>query len=256
MKIFKPFETVKGQYKTAILSGWLFLILITWLLCSFIGDTHLFPTIPQVINGFIDLWNEGVVIHIGSSLLLFLMSVSLAIIISLIVCYIFPIPALKPIGLIVSKLRYLPLTGIAYYITIFIKDARTIQVWVLVIFMSTFLITSLLSMLKDINESEYDHARTLGCNRWEILLEVVIKGRFDYVIELVTQNLAIVWMMLVSIESILPAAGGIGYLIKNDDKLGAAGRVIALQTIIILIGIALDATLTKGRKIAFRYSQF
>jgi len=256
MKIFKPFETFKGQYKTAILSGWLFLVLIVWLLCSFIGETHLFPTITQVMNGFVDLWHEGVVAHIGSSLSLFLMSVSLSVIISLFICYAFPIPALKPIGLIVSKMRYLPLTGIAFYITILIKDARSIQVWVLVIFMSTFLITSLLSMLKDINEAEYDHARTLGCNRWEMLLEVVIKGRFDYVIELVTQNLAIVWMMLVSIESILPAAGGIGYLIKNDDKMGAAGKVIALQTIIIVIGIGLDTLLTKARQTAFRYSQF
>jgi NitT/TauT family transport system permease protein len=158
----------------------------------------MFPTISQVMNGFVDLWKLGVVVHIASSLSLFFMSVLLSIFISLVICYVFPIPALKPLGLIISKLRYLPLTGIAFYITIFIKDARAIQVWILVIFMSTFLITSLLSMLKDINEAEYDHARTLGCNRWEILFEVVIKGRFDYVIELVTQNLAIVWMMLVS----------------------------------------------------------
>jgi ABC-type nitrate/sulfonate/bicarbonate transport system permease component len=256
MKILKPFETFKGHYKTAILCGWLFLVLMAWLLCSFIGETHLFPTIPQVMAGFVELWNEGVVVHIGSSLALFFMAVSVSIIFSLLVCYVFNIPALKPLGIIISKMRYLPLTGIAYYITIVIKDARSIQVWVLVIFMSTFLITSLLSMLKDINEAEFDHARTLGCSRWEMLLEVVIKGRFDYVIELVTQNLAIVWMMLVSIESILPAAGGIGYLIKSDDKLGAAGKVIALQTIIILIGIGLDFLLTKSRQIAFRYSQF
>jgi NitT/TauT family transport system permease protein len=34
-------------------------------------------------------------------------------------------------------------------------------------------------------------------------MEVVIKGRIDYVIELVRQNLAIVWVMLVTVESIL-----------------------------------------------------
>jgi NitT/TauT family transport system permease protein len=94
-------------------------------------------------------------------------------------------------------------------------------------------------MIKDIPNEEFDHAKTLGCNRWEILWEVVIKGRIDYVIELVRQNLAIVWV-LVTVESILIAAGGLGVLIKNGDRLGANGRVIAVQGIIILVGISLD----------------
>jgi NitT/TauT family transport system permease protein len=122
--------------------------------------------------------------------------------------------------------------------------------------MTTFLTTSLLQMIKDIPDEEFDHARTLGCSRFEILLEVLIKGRIDYVIELVRQNLAIVWMMLVSIESILAAAGGLGFLIKNNDRLGDNGKVIALQIVIVLIGISLDWTLTKIRRLIFRYSNF
>jgi NitT/TauT family transport system permease protein len=122
--------------------------------------------------------------------------------------------------------------------------------------MSTFLVTSILSMIKDIPEQEFDHARTLGCSRWEMLWEVVIKGRLDYVFELVRQNLAIVWMMLVTVESILAAAGGLGFLIKNNDKLGDAGKVIALQIVIILLGMFLDFTITKLRKLIFRYSNF
>jgi hypothetical protein len=50
-------------------------------------------------------------------------------------------------------------------------------------------------------------------------MEVVIKGRIDYVIELVRQNLAIVWVMLVTVESILIAAGGLGVLIKMEIDL-------------------------------------
>jgi NitT/TauT family transport system permease protein len=153
-------------------------------------------------------------------------------------------------------LRYLPLTGISFYITILVDDARTIQVWVLIMFMSTFLTTSLLQMVKDIPEEEFQHAKTLGCNRWEILWEVVIKGRFDYVLELIRQNLAIVWMMLVSIESILVAAGGLGVLIKNHDRLGKNGDVIATQILIIIIGIGLDYILTRTRKLLFRYSNY
>jgi NitT/TauT family transport system permease protein len=86
-------------------------------------------------------------------------------------------------------------------------------------------------------------------------MEVVIKGRIDYVIELVRQNLAIVWVMLVTVESIL-IAGGLGVLIKNGDRLGANGRVIAVQGIIILVGISLDFLLTRLRKLLFTYSNY
>jgi NitT/TauT family transport system permease protein len=76
------------------------------------------------------------------------------------------------------------------------------------------------------------------------------------VLELVRQNLAIVWVMLVTVESILIAAGGLGVLIKNGDRLGSNGRVIAVQAVIIFVGICLDFLINKLRKILFRYSSF
>lgn len=255
MKIFKPFEELNSKNKSAITFSWLILLITFWTICSF-GEVHLFPTPRQVGQGFVDLWNKGLVVHLYSSIGLCAKSVLYSVIISLIFAYLTTIPFFKSVGVFISKLRFLPLTGITFYISILINSARDIQVWVLVVFMSTFLITSLVQMIKDIPEEEFQHARTLGCNRWEILWEVVIVGRVDYVFELVRQNLAIVWMMLVSVESILMAAGGLGTLIKNGDKIGSNGKVIALQIIIILVGIALDFILTKLRKLIFRYSNF
>jgi len=255
MKLLKPFEEIKSSTKLTIQLGWLVFIILIWMLAS-LGDTHLFPTPMQVLIGFKELFFEGLTVHVFSSLWLCAQSVFIGALISLVFCYLSPLPILKPLAESVSKLRFLPLTGISFYITIFINDARGIQVWVLVIFMATFLITSILGVINDIPEEEFDHAKTQGCTRWEMLWEVVIKGRFDYVIEAIRQNLAIVWMMLVSVESILIAAGGLGTLIKNSDRAGSNGRVIAVQIIIILIGIGLDYSLTKIRKLSFRYSNF
>jgi ABC-type nitrate/sulfonate/bicarbonate transport system permease component len=255
MKIFKPFEQLDRTKENTITLVWLILLISFWMICS-LGQTHLFPTVKQVLTGFKDLWNAGLVVHIGSSLWLCARAVFMSILISLAFCYLSPMPILKPLATFISKLRYLPLTGISFYIAILINDARAIQVWVLVVFMTTFLITSILSMIKDIPDEEFDHARTLGCSRWEILWEIVIKGRFDYIFELVRQNLAIVWMMLVTVESILVAAGGLGFLIKNNDKLGDSGKVIALQIIIVVVGLILDYGWTKTRKLIFRYSNF
>lgn len=254
MKLLTPFQDITKYYKFVII-GWLIILFGGWWLNSF-STTHIFPTPAQVLRGFVDLYNNGLIVHIGSSIWLCTQSVLIAVGISLILCYSSPIPLLKPIANFISKFRYLPLTGISFYISILVKDARAIQVWVLVVFMSTFLITSLLSMIKDIPDEEFDHARSLGCNRWEVLWEVVIKGRIDYVFELVRQNLAIVWMMLVTVESILAAAGGLGFLIKNNDKLGDGGKVVALQIIIILFGLFLDFIITSSRKLSFRYSNF
>lgn len=253
--LIKPFEVLGMPISVSIMVFWSICLIALWGFSS-TGETHLFPTPTQVLHGFTRLWTNGLITHLYSSLSLCAQAIMYSVIISLTLAYLSVIPLTKTWGRLVMMFRYLPLTGITFYISIFLNDARDIQIWVLVMFMSTFLTTSLISMINDIPDEERDHARTLGCNRWEVLWEVVIKGRFDYVFELVRQNLAIVWMMLVSIESILIAAGGLGVLIKNNDRMGDNGAVIAVQIIIILVGIGLDYTISTLRRLIFKFSNY
>jgi ABC-type nitrate/sulfonate/bicarbonate transport system permease component len=252
---FRPFEVVAHNQRLLIIGIWVLLLMVWWFLSS-AGQKHLFPTPGQVWDGFQSLYSEGLVVHIGSSLALCAKATLLSVIVSLIIVYLSPLPALRPIALLFSRLRYLPLTGITFYLAILVSNARTMQVGVLFIFMSLYFITSLLSVLKDIPPDEIDHARSLKCSRWEVLWEVVIKGRFDYVIDVLRQNLAITWMMLVTVESILVAAGGLGVLIKNSDKFMNHGRIVALQLVILLVGLLLDWFLQVLRKSLFKYSTF
>lgn len=251
-----PFGYIKKSTKTIILSIWLLMLIGGWTLISLTDGTHLFPTIDSVYNGIFKLYNDGLVYHIFQSISLCLKSILYSVIISLIVVYISPFPILSPLSKFISTLRYLPLTGISFYISILFTNARDIQVWVLVLFMTTYMVTSLLAVIADISEDELNHAKTLGCSKFEILWEVIIKGRFDYVIDAIRSNMAIVWVMLITAESILIASGGIGVLIKNHDRLGNFGNVIALQIIIIFIGLLFDWILVKIRKISFPYSTF
>jgi len=252
--ILKPFEEIGKKSRLLIALGWVVALLAFWFISS-MGERHLFPSPQQVLTGFQELYNEGLVVHIGSSLFLCLIAILIAVVISLIISYLSTIPLIKPVATAISKLRYLPLTGITFYLAILISDARTMQIWVLVVFMSTYLTTSLLSMVSSIPQEEFDHARSLKCSRWEVLWEVVIKGRVDHVIEVIRQNLAIVWMMLVTVESILVAAGGLGFLIKNSDKFMNHGRIIALQIVILIVGLSIDFILNYLRKAFFRYSK-
>ncbi len=251
----KPFESLSKKDSLVIGVVWFALVIAYWIVMTS-GEKKLFPSPAQVWAGFIALYNEGLVVHIASSLGLCLQATLISIIVSLIVAYSYPIPLLRPLPIIMSRLRYLPLTGITFYLTVIVTDARSMQIWVLVIFMSLYFITSLLGVIKDISQEEIDHARSLKCSRWEILWEVIIKGRLDYVIDVLRQNLAITWMMLVTVESILVAAGGLGVLIKNSDKFMNHGRILSLQIVILLLGLGIDLALTTIRKSVFRYSKF
>ncbi len=252
---FRPFETVTRSQAMMITGVWILLVAVFWIISSS-GTKHLFPTPGQVWEGFISLYREGLVVHIASSLALCFQAAVLSIILSLIIVYLSPLPAIRPLAVVLSKVRYLPLTGITFYLAILVSNARTMQISVLFVFMSLYFITSMLAVLKDIPEEEIDHARSLKCSRWEVLLEVVIKGRLDYVLDVLRQNLAIIWMMLVTVESILVAAGGLGVLIKNSDKFMNHGRIVALQLVILLVGLLLDWAINASRKALFRYSTF
>jgi ABC-type nitrate/sulfonate/bicarbonate transport system permease component len=252
---FTPFEKLNKNQRLIIAFSWIALLLIFWII-SARGTKHLFPTPVQVWDGFVSLYNEGLVVHIVSSLGLCLQAAIVSIIISLLVVYLSPLPVIKPIAVTLSRVRYLPLTGITFYLAILVNDARNMQVGVLVIFMSLYFITSLLAILKDIPAEEIDHARSLKCSRWEVLVEVLIKGRLDYALDVLRQNLAIIWMMLVTVESILVAAGGLGVLIKNSDKFMNHGRIVALQLVILFVGLSLDWLLNVARKSLFKYSTF
>ncbi len=254
-KIFTPFEKVSKSTSLSITLFWITGFILFWISMS-MGEKHLFPSPSQVYEGFKNLYSEGLLYHILQSLILCFKSALISLVITLTIVYLSPVPFLKPLGNVLSRLRFLPLTGITFYIAILIKDARSMQTWVLVIFMSVFFITSLLSVLADIPQEEIDHAKTLRCSRWETLWEVIVKSRIDYVFDTLRQNLAIVWMMLVSVESILVAAGGLGVLIKNSDKFMNHGRIVAIQIVILVIGILLDLGLNTLRKSLFRYSTF
>lgn len=251
--LFKPFEKLSPRMVSFIYVFWVLLILLSWTIYSLGGPKQL-PSIGSVGRGFVSLIELGLIPHIFSSLYLCFTAIFIAVILSSIITYLSPIPILKPLAVFMSKLRFLPLTGITFYLGVMIEDARTTQIWILVIFMSTYLTTSLLSMIKDVPEEEINHARTLKCNRWEVLWEVIIKGRMDYLFDVVRQNLAIVWMFLVTVESLLAATGGLGFLIKNSDKFMNHSKIIALQLVILFIGILLDLTLNFLRRRLFTYS--
>jgi ABC-type nitrate/sulfonate/bicarbonate transport system permease component len=247
-QLFTPFEVLKRPHNIALTIGWLVVVFGTWYL-STTGQKHLLPTPQAVLQGLGEEYKEGIVHHALSSLALCFQATFWALLISLPLGYLSTLPAFRPFVQGLSKFRYLPLTGITFYLATspLISSGRSMQVGVLVIFMSVYFVTSLLSVIADIPEEEFDHARSLKMNRWEVLWHIIIRGRIDYAIEILRQNLAIVWMMLVTVESIVMSAGGLGTIIKNADRYANHGRIFAAQLVILLIGIGIDYALSQLR---------
>lgn len=248
-----PFGEIGSTTSTFIILGWTLLVLGFWYV-STKGD-HIFPSIGQVLEGFGSLYQRGMVEHLFKSIFLCIQSILLGALVSMIIAFLSPVPILKPIATFFSRMRYLPLAGIAYFITIAVSSGRMVQISILVIFMSLYFITSLLAVIQNIPQEEFDLARSLKCSRWETLWIVVVRSRLDKVLDVLRQNLAIAWMMLVTVESIMITSGGLGAMAKKSDKHMAFGEVIAIQILILFIGLFLDWFLKYLKTSFFPYSK-
>ena len=111
IKLITPFESISKSTKTIILVAWIALLLLLWFVGTS-GEKHLFPNPQQVLKGFSDLYNEGLVVHIFNSLKLCFISIFLATTIALLFAYSWPIPLIKPVSEFITKFRFLPFTGL------------------------------------------------------------------------------------------------------------------------------------------------
>jgi sulfonate transport system permease protein len=92
-------------------------------------------------------------------------------------------------------------------------------------------------------------------DRWESLCEVIIVGKADQVFEVVRQNFAIAWMMITMVEGLNMSEGGIGALMIKDNKYNDLPHVLALQAVILGLGLGFDYLLGLLRHWLFPYTK-
>ena len=120
--------------------------------------------------------------------------------------------------------------------------------------MSVFLVTSLYEVVENIPREEFDHARTLRMGSWGSVLEVVVIGRFDQVLDAVRQNAAMSWVMLTMVEGLVRFEGGLGALMLAEDKHIRLDAVFAVQLLVLGIGIIQDWALLLLRRVVCPYA--
>jgi NitT/TauT family transport system permease protein len=250
---FTPFSKVKNIWIIYFL--YIFILILFWFYQSS-KEIHLFPTIYQVKEALIYLFNKGLVLELFSSIFLCLKALIIGVFISCCIVYLTSIPIIKPLAVFLSKFRFLPLSGIAYYLSLVTSSGSSTQIFVLVMSLVFSTVTSLMGVIADIKEAEYDHVKSLGMTKWQIIKELIIFSRLDYLVEVIRVNFSITWFMLVMVESMIRSNGGIGVLIQDAEHLGKHENIITLQIVLLFVGIFIDYVFTQFRKIFFLYTDF
>lgn len=214
------------------------------------------PNPVQIWEGFQFLWyNLGLAGHLWTSFKLSMEALLWSTVISLGLSYLSVIGFFRPIVLLISKGRYLSLSGLSFTFVLYLGD-HGVKLWMLVFGISVFFITSMANIVCSVPQEEIDYARTLRMGPLRVIWEIQILGHFHDAIEIVRQcGLAMGWMMLPMVEGLQRSEGGVGVLLKNGEKYLQLSQVYSIMICIWIIAFAMDFTMVWVRNVLCPYAQ-
>lgn len=252
LALLQPFA--KPARGTALVLVVVQLAMAVWVWHAFSGG--LFPSPFKVLARMYELitsWDflENAV----ASLWLTAKAMAVAILIAVSVSYASLIPLFKPLADIVVKLRYLTITGLIFVFLMMSKNGADLKMNLLLFGIVPFFVTSMLSVIADIPQSEYDLCCTLRMGPWRTLWEAVVMGRIDYLFVVIQANFAIAWMMITSVEGQCMSQGGLGTLMIKSNKYLDLATIFAILGLIMFIGMTSDTTVGASRRALFPYAR-
>lgn len=233
--IFTPFTRLSQRNIIVTVSAEILLLLTIWSL----GHYTFFPKPIEVARAIFHLGKDGLLPEVLTSFWICMKAMFFATLASCIISYASTIPVFKYISLLITKFRFLSMVGLEFFfIMSFSGDG--LKVALLTFSVTVFFTTSFISAINDIEEYEFFHAMTTGLNKWQTLKEIVIYGKIADMLEFLKQNFAMAWMMITMVEGLVRSGGGIGVLLLNQQRTLSLDYIMALQIIILIIGIAMD----------------
>ncbi len=198
------------------------------------------PTPADVLAAFPSLIDQGLFSQLFVSLTTNFQAIGLACLLTVPLAYLTVMPALRPLVRGLAQTRFLGLTGFVVLFTLLFGGGHGLKVALLVFGMGVFLVTSLYDVIETIPREQFDHARTLRLGDWGSVVEVVVLGHFDAVIDAVRQNAAMGWVMLTMVEGLVRFEGGLGAMMLAEDKHIRLDAVFAIQAVVLIIGVLQD----------------
>ena len=205
-------------------------------------------------------WNklaleQGLLLELFRSVVVIWEALILSALISFSVAYLTTADLFKPVGTFIASLRFLGFAGLTFLFTLWTSNGQNLKLALLTFGMTVFLTRSTIDEVKAVPLESIDYARTLGMSSWRITYEIVIRGRLHVMLDLLRQNAAIGWTLVVFVEGLVRSDGGIGALLLVQGKYFNLSSVFAIQLTILAYGIFQDILLNFIRFTVCPYTQ-
>jgi NitT/TauT family transport system permease protein len=212
------------------------------------------PSIPEILQAYPRLMAQGLVDQLFVSLTTNLQAIGITCLLTIPLAYLTVLPALRPFVQALTKGRFFGITGFVVLFTLVFGGGHALKVALLVFGLGVFLITSLYDIVEGIPREEFDHARTLRLGNWGAVVEVVVLGHLDDVINAIRQNAAMGWVMLTMVEGLVRFEGGLGAMMLAEDKHINLAAVFAIVIVVCVLGILQDLAFVALRRILCPYA--
>lgn len=251
LKLFSPFKKLTPAEERWSVLGIIVIIFTAWMMS---GNTYI-PKPMEIVRSFPRLMEKDIFRNFGHSIGFCFTAIFYSFTIALVICYLSVLPFFRTFAGFLRRFRFLPSTGLSFLFMKITVDIQQQMLWMMVWGISTWLIYSLVGIALSITDKEIEYARSLRLNRWQVMREVLIKGKAADIFQAVIANFAIAWMMLATIENLSKGTGGIGVVLAESNKYYKFGEVYAIQILILFSGIGIDVSLRKIKDWIFPHAK-
>lgn len=227
--------------------------LITWAIISYAGlVTPLFlPTPTAVIEA-------GIKMLLEENLIVDILASSMRVAAGFIVAAIIGVPIGILMGTfhsmqslfspIVGTVRYMPVVAFVPLIIIWIglgEEAKTLIIFLGVVLYNAMMVADAVKFIPD---EMINVAYTLGMNRRDVLLRVIVPGVFPSILDTLRVNISGAWNYLV-IAELIASQNGLGFKIIQAQRFLQTDKVLFCIGVIGSIGLVIDFALKYLSKI-------
>jgi NitT/TauT family transport system permease protein len=163
-----------------------------------------------------------------------------ATIISVTVSYLAVFPACKALNRFIQLLRYAPIIAFSLPFLYVFTIGRPMKIALMTTGMTFFLATAQTSVIEAIPRMKLELAKVLGFNGWGTFKNFILRPTLPDMLEMVRQNSAIGWLMVIAIETSNRTEGGIGAQIYGYQMTGQLPEVYAYLLIIGALALIQD----------------
>jgi ABC-type nitrate/sulfonate/bicarbonate transport system permease component len=255
-EIFRILGEPSRVFRTYLFIFWLAVILLFWAFTPIQG----MPYPGEVFNAFQRMFGSeandtsNLVYNTWTTLKLNVFGILLASMFSLLVAYFRCLPFLQPLNQVLQWLRYLPIVAFNMVFLSIFAIGWSMKVAMLSAGMAFFLITSMTAEIGRIPHLKFELARVLNYSDWKTFWTVVVRPTLPLMIDVVAQNAAMGWVMIVAIETFNRTEGGIGAAIYSYSTTNQKAEVYVYLIVIGVIAVLEDQFFYWLKRILFPYT--